>query len=64
MARCSLSDRRMPMKKRYEKNEIAFAVFWIVLYTLSMGKLHRLGDDSPYRMIGLIGFSAAMLLFV
>jgi len=64
MARCSPSGRRMTVKKLYEKNEILFAVFWIVLYTLSMGTLNKIGDDSPYRMIGLIGFSAAMLLFV
>ena len=25
------------MKKFYEKNEILFAIFWIVVYTVSMG---------------------------
>ena len=52
------------MKKLYEKNEILFAIFWIVLYTVSMGSLRNLGDDSPYMMIGLIVISALMLLFV
>lgn len=52
------------MKKMYEKSEIMFAVFWIVVYTVSMSFLRNLGDDSPYMMIGLIVISALMLLFV
>lgn len=52
------------MKKMYEKSEIMFAVFWIVIYTVSMSFLRNLGDDSPYMMIGLIVISALMLLFV
>jgi len=52
------------MKKLYEKNEILFAVFWIALYTVSMGNLRNLGDDSPYMMLGLMVISALMLLFV
>ena len=52
------------MKKLYEKNEILFAIFWIVLYTVSMGNLRNLGDDSPYMMTGLIVISALMFLFV
>ena len=52
------------MKKLYEKNEILFAILWIVLYTVSMGNLRALGDDSPYMMIGLVVLSALMLLFV
>ena len=35
------------MKKIYEKSQIAFAIFWIVLYTVSIGNLRSLGDDSP-----------------
>jgi len=50
--------------KLYEKNELLFAIFWIVLYTVSMGALRNLGDDSPYMMLGLIVISALMLLFV
>lgn len=52
------------MKKLYEKSEILFAILWIVLYTVGMGNLRNLGDDSPYMMIGLIVLSALMLLFV
>ena len=52
------------MKKFYEKNEILFAIFWIVLYTVCMGNLRSLGDDSPYMMIGLIVISVLMFLFV
>ena len=52
------------MTKLYKKSEILFAIFWIVLYTVSMGNLRNLGDDSPYMMIGLIVISALMLLFV
>ena len=52
------------MMKLYRKSEIAFAIFWIVLYTVSMGNLRNLGDDSPYMMIGLIAISVLMFLFV
>ena len=52
------------MKKLYEKSEILFAIFWIVVYTVVMGNLRNLGDDSPYMMIGLIVISGLMLLFV
>ncbi|MBR4549336.1 MAG: CPBP family intramembrane metalloprotease [Oscillospiraceae bacterium] len=52
------------MKKLYEKSEILFALFWIVLYTVCMGNLRNLGDDSPYMTVGLIVISVSMLLFV
>ena len=52
------------MKKLYEKSEIAFAVISIVVYTVSMGILRNLGDDSPWMMLGLIAYSAAIFLFV
>ncbi len=52
------------MKKLYEKSEITFAILWIVLYTVSMGNLRNLGDDSPYMTAGLIVISALMFLFV
>ena len=52
------------MKKFYEKSEILFAVFWIVLYTVPIGTLRNLGDDSPYMMIGLLVISLLMFLFV
>ena len=52
------------MKKMYEKNEIAFAIMSIVVYTASMSILRNLGDDSPWMMLGLIAYSAAIFLFV
>ena len=54
----------MKMKKMYQNNELLFAILWIVLYTVSMGFLRNLGDDSPYMMIGLIVLSVLMFLFV
>ena len=42
------------MKKLYEKSEITFAILWIVVYTVCIGNLRRLGDDSPVLMISLI----------
>ena len=52
------------MKKLYEKSEITFAILAIVVYTVSMGTLRNLGDDSPWMTLGLIVFSAAIFLFV
>ena len=52
------------MMKLYKKSEILFAILWILLYTVPMGNLRNLGDDSPYMMIGLIVISALMFLFV
>lgn len=52
------------MKKLYEKSQMTFAILWIVIYTVSIGNLRRLGDDSPILMIGLIAVSALMLLSV
>ena len=52
------------MKKLFEKNEIWFAVFWIVLYVAAMVPLRNFGDDSPFMMTGLIVISVLMFLFV
>ena len=52
------------LKELYQKHELAFAIFWIVLYTVCMGNLRTLGDDSPVLMIGLIAVCALMFLFV
>ena len=52
------------MTKIYKKSEITFAIFWIVLYTVSMGFLRNLGDASPFMMVGLVVISGLMLLFV
>ena len=50
------------MKKLYDKSEILFAILWIVVYTVGMGSLRNLGDDSPYMTLGLIVISALLLL--
>ena len=52
------------LKELYQKHELACAIFWIVLYTVCMGNLRKLGDDSPILMIGLIAISVLMFLFV
>ena len=52
------------MRKFFEKSEIWFAVFWIVLYVGVMTPLRNFGDDSPFMMCGLIVLSALMCLFV
>ena len=52
------------LKDLYQKHELLFAIFWIVLYTVGMGNLRTLGDDSPVLMTGLIVISALMFLFV
>ncbi|MBQ6653957.1 MAG: CPBP family intramembrane metalloprotease [Erysipelotrichaceae bacterium] len=52
------------MKKLYEKNELLFAILWIVLYTVVMGNLRPLGDDSPYPTIGLAVICLGAFLFV
>ena len=52
------------MKKLYEKSEITFAILWIVIYTVCVGNLRSLGDDSPILMAALIAISALMFLCV
>ena len=52
------------MKKLYEKSEITFAILWIVIYTVCVGNLRSLGDDSPILMSALIAISALMFLCV
>ena len=53
------------MKKLYDKNEITFAIVWIVIYTVGMGTLKgNFGLDSLWQMLGMIAISAAMFLFV
>ena len=52
------------LKELYRKHELACAIFWIVLYTVCMGNLRTLGDDSPILMIAVIVISALMFLFV
>ena len=52
------------MKKLYEKSEMTFAILWIVIYTVCMGNLRSLGDDSPILMAALIVISILMFLWV
>ena len=52
------------MNKLYKKSELTFAILWIVIYTVCMGNLRRLGDDSPILMVGLIVICALMFLCV
>lgn len=52
------------MKKLFEKSELGFAILWIVIYTVCMGNLRRLGDDSPILMIALIVLCLLMFLCV
>ena len=52
------------MKKLYDKSEITFAIILIVIYTVVMGTLRNLGDDSPWMMLGLIVISSLIFLFV
>lgn len=54
----------MQMKKLYDKSEITFAILSIVVYTVTMGNLRNLGDDSPWMTLGLVVISGIMLLFV
>ena len=52
------------LKELYQKHELACAIFWIVLYTVGIGNLRKLGDDSPILMLGVIAVSLLMFLFV
>ena len=52
------------MKKLHAKSELTFALLWIGIYTILMGNLRRLGDDSPILMAALIAVSALMFLCV
>ena len=52
------------MKKLYDKSEITFAILAIVVYTVVMGTLRNLGDDSPWMTLGLIVISLIMFIFV
>ena len=52
------------MKKLYEKSEITFAILWIVIYTVCIGNLRTLGDDSPILTAAVIAICALMFLCV
>lgn len=53
------------MKKLYEKNELVFAIIWIVAYVVLCGTVRsNFGDDSPIMTAVLAVFTAGILIFV
>ena len=53
------------MRKLYEKNEILFAVLWIVLYCVVLGTIKgNFGIGSAYMLPALLAFAAAATIFV
>ena len=53
------------MNNLYKKNELTFAILWIVIYAVGMGTLQNsFGLDSLWHMLGLVVISAAIFLFV
>ncbi len=53
------------MKKLYEKSEIWFAVLWIIIYVVVMGKLrNNFGDASPYSFLGLLVIAITITIFI
>ncbi len=53
------------MKKFYEKNELGFAIAWIVLYCVAFVPIRgAYGDDSPVMLAGLTLFAAGLLAFI
>ena len=53
------------MKKLYERNEIWFAVLWIVAYCVAMVPIRgELGDESPWMLAALAIIAAGATLFV
>lgn len=53
------------MKKFYEKNELWFAITWIIIYVAVMGNLrNQFGDASIYTLLGLAVVTGVLMLFV
>lgn len=53
------------MKKLYEKNELLFAILWIVAYCVIAGTVRgNLGDESPVMTAVLAVFSIGIFVFV
>ncbi|MCM1335864.1 MAG: CPBP family intramembrane metalloprotease [Bacteroides sp.] len=53
------------MKKFYEKNELWFAIVWIIVYVVVCGTVRgNFGDDSPAMLVVLALFSAGIIAFV
>ncbi len=53
------------MKKLYEKNDLIFAILWIIVYCMiSIPIRGKLGDESPVMTIGLALIAAGIFVFV
>lgn len=53
------------MKKLYDKNELWFALVWIIGYCLITIPIRgKLGNESPFMLIGLAAIAAGILAFV
>ncbi|MCR5734241.1 MAG: CPBP family intramembrane metalloprotease [Lachnospiraceae bacterium] len=53
------------MHKLYEKNEIIFAVLWIVIYCVVLGTIRgSFGDESIAMLAALLVFTAGVIAFV
>lgn len=53
------------MKKLYQKNELVFAILWIVAYVVLCGTVRsNFGDDSPIMTVVLAVFTAGILVFI
>ncbi len=53
------------MKKFYEKNELGFAIAWIVLYCVAFVPIRgAYGDESAAMLAGLALFAAGLLVFI
>lgn len=53
------------MKKLYEKNELLFAVLWIIAYCIIVGTVRgNFGDESPVMTAVLAAFAIGIFVFV
>ena len=53
------------MEKLYAKNEVLFAVVWILVYCLALTPIRaKLGDTSPWMTLALLLLSSAAFLFI
>lgn len=53
------------MKRFYEKNELLFAIVWIVVYcVVSIPIRGSLGDESPAMLVGLAAIAVGLFIFV
>ena len=52
------------MMRLYRRNEVLFAIAWIIVYAVVCGYLRGLGDDSPAMTAGLAAICAGAALFI